>query len=353
MSSDGTAQRQKGSSVEYRSLGRTGVQVSALTLGSMLLHETPDEADAGRLFDHALDRGVNAVDTANVYGRGASEELVGRLLSRNGRRDRLVLSSKFHARMDDDDPNAAGSSRRHVIDECHASLRRLQTDHLDVYYIHRPTTQVPIDETLRALDDLVRAGKIRYIGTSSFAAWQLIESLWVSKELHLARVVVEQSPYSLVDRRVERELLPMAQSYGIGITVWSPLAGGLLTGKYAGDNWPEDARFPSTPTSAWEQRHFTPTTRALVDVVVDLANAKRCTPTQVSLAWILRRPGVSSVVLGMRTLTQLDDQLGALDVDFTDAELARIDEIAPPGRATVPYYLDDGFADWSPAQHRW
>ena len=347
------AQHEKGSSVEYRSLGRTGVQVSPLTLGSMLLHEIPDEAEAAGLFDQALERGVNAVDTANVYGRGASEELLGRLLSRSGRRDRLVLSSKFHARMDDDDPNAGGSSRRHLINECEASLRRLQTDHLDIYYIHRPTSQIPIDETLRALDDLVHAGKIRYIGTSSFASWQLIESLWVSKELHLARVVVEQSPYSLVDRRPERELLPMARSYGIGITVWSPLAGGLLTGKYAGDNWPQDARFARTPANAWEQRHFTPTTKALVDLVVEMAKAKGCTPTQLSLAWILRWPGITSVVLGTRNSSQLEDQLGALDVDFTDQELARIDEVAPPGRATVPYYLDDGYADWSPALHRW
>jgi aryl-alcohol dehydrogenase-like predicted oxidoreductase len=329
------------------------VQVSAVTLGSMLLHEIPEEADAARLLDRALDHGINAVDTANVYGRGASEERLGRLLSRSGRRDRLVLSSKFHARMDDDDPNAAGSSRRHVIDECDTSLRRLQTDHLDIYYIHRPTSRVPIDETLRALDDLVRTGKIRYIGTSSFASWQLIESLWVSKELHLSRVVVEQSPYSLVDRRVERELVPMAQSYGIGITVWSPLAGGLLTGKYAGDSWPQDARFTSEPANVWEERHFTPATRALVGVVLDMAKAKGCTPTQLSLAWILQRPGVSSVVLGTRNTTQLDDQVGAVGMDFTDEELARIDQIAPPGRATVPYYLDDGFADWSPALHRW
>jgi aryl-alcohol dehydrogenase-like predicted oxidoreductase len=319
----------------------------------MLLHEIPDEAEAAGLFDQALEQGVNAVDTANVYGRGASEELLGRLLSRSGRRDRLVLSSKFHARMDDDDPNAGGSSRRHLINECEASLRRLQTDHLDIYYIHRPTSQIPIDETLRALDDLVHAGKIRYIGTSSFASWQLIESLWVSKELHLARVVVEQSPYSLVDRRPERELLPMARSYGIGITVWSPLAGGLLTGKYAGDNWPQDARFARTPANAWEQRHFTPTTKALVDLVVEMAKAKGCTPTQLSLAWILRWPGITSVVLGTRNSSQLEDQLGALDVDFTGQELARIDEVAPPGRATVPYYLDDGYADWSPALHRW
>jgi aryl-alcohol dehydrogenase-like predicted oxidoreductase len=303
--------------------------------------------------DEALDHGVNSIDTANVYGRGASEERLGQLLNRNGRRNRLVLATKFHTRMDDDDPNAAGSSRRHVIDACDESLRRLRTDHLDIYYIHRPTSQVPIDETLGALDDLVHAGKIRYVGTSSFAAWQLIESLWVSKELHLSRVVVEQSPYSLVDRRVERELLPMARTYGIGITVWSPLAGGLLTGKYSAESWPQDARFPGTPASLWEQRHFTPSAKALVAVVIDLAAQKQCSPTQLSIGWILRRPGVSSVMIGVRNSQQLQDQLDAVAVEFSDEELARLDEIAPPGRATVPYYLDDDLADWSPALHRW
>ena len=271
--------------MDYRSLGRTGVQVSPLTFGSMLLHEVPDPADAARLLDHALGAGVNAVDTANVYGRGASEEMLGTLLHANGRRERLVLSTKVHARMNDDDPNAAGSSRRHIIEQCHASLRRLQTDHLDVYYLHRPTSAVPIDESLRALDDLVRAGKVRYIATSSFAAWQIMESLWASKDLHLERVIAEQTPYSLVDRRVERELLPMAQSYGIGITVWSPLAGGLLTGKYHAGNWPADARFASTPASGWEKRHFTEASAAVVRVVLDLAAQKGCSPTQLSLAW--------------------------------------------------------------------
>jgi len=275
------------------------------------------------------------------------------LLHANGRRERLVLSTKVHARMDDDDPNAAGSSRRHIIDQCHASLRRLQTDHLDMYYLHRPTSAVPIDESLRALDDLVRAGKVRYIATSSFAAWQILESLWVSKELHLERVIAEQTPYSLVDRRVERELLPMAQSYGIGITVWSPLAGGLLTGKYHSGNWPTDSRFASTQGSDWEKRHFTAASAAVVRVVLELAEQKNLSPTQLSLAWIMRHPAVSSVVLGVRNLQQLDDQLGATEVNFTAEDLARLDEVSAPGRAVVPYYLDDSFADWQPAQFRW
>jgi aryl-alcohol dehydrogenase-like predicted oxidoreductase len=198
--------------MEYRELGRTGVTVSAVTLGTMLFGTATDCSDAEQLLDRALDHGVNAVDTANVYGRRASEEVLGRLLGRRpGIRERLVISTKFSARMGDEDPNATGTSRRHVIEQCHASLRRLGIDDLDVYYIHRPSTTVPIDETLRALDDLVRAGTVRYIGTSSFAAWQLVEALWAAKEHHLNRPVVEQSPYSLLDRRVERELLPIPQ----------------------------------------------------------------------------------------------------------------------------------------------
>ena len=339
--------------MDYRSLGRTGVKVSVLTLGSMLLHELPDPAEAPRLLDHALDMGINSVDTANVYGRGASEELLGKLLHTGGRRDRLVLASKVHARMNEDDPNAAGSSRRHIIEQCHESLRRLKTDHLDIYYLHRPTSEIPIDETLRALDDLVRAGTVRYIGTSSFAAWQILESLWVSRDLHLERVVAEQTPYSLVDRRVERELLPMAQSYGLGITVWSPLAGGLLTGKYRADNWPTDSRFATHPTSDWEQRHFTDRSAAVVDMIIDIAAEKHCTPAQLSIAWILRHPAVSSVVLGIRSVHQLEEQLAAVMVRLTEEDLTRLDQVIPPGRAVVPYYLDDDFADWKPARFRW
>jgi aryl-alcohol dehydrogenase-like predicted oxidoreductase len=177
-----------------RPLGRTGVQVSALSLGSMLFGTATAAADAARLIDLALDRGINSLDTANVYGRGASEEAIGTALRRNGRRDRIVLASKVHARMDDDDPNAAGNSRRHVIQQCHATLKRLGVDHLDIYYIHRPSTEVPIDETLRALTDLVRTGSVRYIGASSFAAWQHLEGLWAASDYGLERFVVEQAP---------------------------------------------------------------------------------------------------------------------------------------------------------------
>lgn len=336
----------------YRSLGRTGVQVSVLSLGSMLFGTDTDTATAASLIDMALDRGVNSLDTANVYGRGASEHAVGAALRANGRRDRVVLATKVHARMDNDDPNAAGNSRRHVIEQCHASLKRLGVDHLDIYYVHRPSTQVPIDETLRALSDLVRAGKVRYIGSSSFAAWQHLEALWAARELGLDRFVVEQTPYSLLDRRVERELLPMATSYGSGIAVWSPLAGGMLTGKYRGDSRPEGSRLNSGD-SDWVRRHFVPAAFAVVEEVVALADRKGCTPTQLALAWTLVRPEISTIVLGARSAEQLADQLGALDVQLDTSDLARLDAVAPKGRAIVPYYLDDDLADWRNHRHRW
>ena len=339
--------------MDYRPLGRTGVSVTPFTLGTMLFGGAVDESDAARQLDIALDAGINSLDTANVYGRGASEELLGRILGKAGRRDRLVLASKFHCAMDDDDPNAAGSSRRHLIDQCEASLRRLGVDHLDIYYVHRPTTRVPIDETLRALDDLVHAGKIRYIGTSSFAAWQLLESLWVAKDHHLNRPVVEQTPYSLLDRRVERELLPMAQSYGIGVTVWSPLAGGLLTGKYQQGASPEGVRLTRGSDDAWSAKHFGDHVDPVVEAIVDIATDKGCTPAQLSLAWLLAQPAVSSIVLGARTADQLTEQLPAADITLDDEDLAQLDKVTPPGRAVVPYYLDDAYADFRPHLHRW
>ena len=232
--------------MEYRSLGRTGIQVSALCLGCMMFGGRTSEEDSGPIIDRALEAGINFLDTANVYGRGIREEVLGRALRRNGQRSKTILATKVHGRMADDDPNAAGNTRRHVIEQWEASLRRLQTDYIDLYQLHRPDNHIPIDETLRALDDLVRSGKVRYIGTSTHAAWQIVEALWVSKELGLNRFVTEQPPYHLLDRRIERDLVPMARTFGIGIMPWSPLAGGFLTGKYRrGETAPRDSRLQS------------------------------------------------------------------------------------------------------------
>jgi aryl-alcohol dehydrogenase-like predicted oxidoreductase len=341
--------------MEYRSLGRTGIQVSVLSLGTMLFGGTTNEADAAALVERAVDAGINSIDTANIYEHGRSEEILGRALSRTGQRKRVVLATKVHVHVDDQDPNAGGNHRRHIIEQCHASLRRLGTDYLDIFYIHRPSTQVPIDETLRALDDLVRAGYARYIGTSSFASWQILEALWAAKEYHLNRFVVEQTPYHLLDRSVERELIPMAQTYDIGLTIWSPLAGGFLSAKYRRDaTRPEVARFKATgKPNAWIDRHFVDGAFAVTELLATLAAEKGCTPTQLALAWVLRHAAVSSVVLGARTVEQLNEQLGTLDVHLTDDDVAHIDRISPPTQAIVPYYRPYGFDDLRPHRYRW
>lgn len=344
--------------MEYRSLGRTGVQVSILCLGCMNFGgKTPDD-ESMTIIDRALDSGVNFVDTANVYSRGRSEEVVGRALQRNGKRDRIVLATKVHVRMDDDDILAAGNNRRHIIQQCEASLRRLQTDYIDLYQIHRPQPGVPIDETLRALDDLIRAGKVRYIGTSTFPAWEVMESLWVSKELGLNRFVTEQPPYHLLDRSIERELVPLAQTYGLAILPWSPLARGFLTGKYQrGQEIPGDSRFGSDMQGATTyveraKQHFSDLGYNVLDVVTALAEEKNCTPSQVALAWCMRQPGITSPIVGPRTLEHFTEHLGAVDVVITDADRARLDAVSAPEQAIVPYYSGK-LIDFKPPQYRW
>src|SRR5438477_5577333 len=247
--------------MELRYLGRTGIRVSPLCLGCMMFGGKTSPEDSYKIIDRAISAGINFLDTANVYNDGRSEEVTGEALKRNGHRHHIVLATKVHGNMhkgDTLDPNQWGNSRRQIMEQCDASLKRLKTDWIDLYQIHRPHVDCPIDETLRALDDLIRAGKVRYIGTSTFAAWQIVEALWVAKELGLNRFVCDQPPYNLLDRRVERELLPMAQTFGIGIIPWSPLGGGLLTGKYDRDQPPpEDSRFAAYAQNARQRRRMT------------------------------------------------------------------------------------------------
>jgi aryl-alcohol dehydrogenase-like predicted oxidoreductase len=262
-------------------------------------------------------------------------------------RSRVVLATKVHFKMADDDPNAEGNSRRHIIDQCDASLKRLQTDFIDLYQIHRPEPEIPIDETLRALDDLIRAGKVRYIGTSTFAAWQVVESIYVSRELGLNRFVSEQPPYNLLDRSVERELAHVAQGYGIAIIPWSPLAGGFLSGKYQrGVERPKGSRF--SEMNEWSEKHFTDAAFDVLEKLSALAKSKGCTPGQLALAWITAQPAVTSPIIGPRTLEQLKDNLGSLEVTVTDEDRKKIDSFAPPGRATVVNYD----ADFRASLHR-
>lgn len=349
--------------MKYTSLGRTGVKVSQLCLGCMNFGGRTGVAEAAEIIHSALDAGLNFIDTANVYGhdpadfnqgRGRSEEIVGEALRQHNARPEVVLATKAYFPMSND-VNAQGSSRRHLIEQCEASLRRLQTDYIDLYQIHHPSNDIPIDETLRALDDLIHAGKVRYIGTSSFSAWQIMESLWVSKEHHLDRFICEQPAYNLLDRRAERELLPMAQTYGIAVIPWSPTAGGFLSGKYQrGEPVPVNSRYDEF-WQGLEQRHFSDAAYAILEVLAELGREKGCTPYQLALAWCVQQPGITSPIIGPRTRQHLEDSLNALNVQLTAEDLMRLDAVAPPGRATVPYYGYDGMAwvKWGPHKLHW
>jgi len=335
--------------VDHRPLGRTGIRVSPLCLGAMMFGGKTSPADSAAIIDRALDAGINFIDTANVYNQGRSEEAVGEALQRNGRRSQVILATKVHGRMGDD-PNAMGNTRRHIIEQCEASLRRLKTDWIDLYQVHRPQPDVPIDETLRALDDLVRSGKVRYIGSSTFAAWQLVESLWVAKEYGLERFVCEQPPYNLLDRRIDRELLPMAQAYGFGIIPWSPLAGGLLTGKYRRNAPPpEDSRYANLDANPLYRRRMNDAIWDVIEPLESLAREKGTTISRLALAWCIHQPGVTSPIIGPRTMEQLEDNLGALEVTITDEDRKAIDRIIPPGTHVAPYYE----ADWRAGAFRW
>ena len=334
--------------MEYRALGRTGVKVSEICLGAMMFGGRTQPEDGYAIIDEALDRGINFIDTANVYNQGRSEEVVGEALKRRVARDRVVLATKVHGSMDAEDPNAQGNSRRHIVQQCEASLRRLQTDWIDLYQLHRPQSDIPVDETLRAMEDLIRSGKVRYIGTSNFAAWQLVESFGVSERMGLSRFICDQPPYNLLDRRVERELLPMARTYGMAVIPWSPLGGGLLTGKYRrGDAMPEDGRF-TLSDSPLHKRRLTERLWDVIEGLMPIASEKGVTMSQLALAWVLHQPGVTSPIIGPRTMEQFEDNMEALGIQFTPDDLARIDAVSIPGDYVSPFYE----ADWGPHQYR-
>jgi aryl-alcohol dehydrogenase-like predicted oxidoreductase len=340
-----------GEAMEKRFLGRTGLRVSPLTLGCMTFGGRSDRDESEAIIDRAIGAGINFLDTANVYNAGQSEEIVGAALKKSGQRNRIVLATKVHGNMHPNDtlePTQAGNSRRAIIEQCEASLRRLQTDWIDLYQIHRPQPDTPIDETLRALDDLVRSGKVRYIGSSTFAAWQVVESLWVSKEYGLNRFVTEQPPYNLLDRRIERELIPAARTFGIGLIPWSPLAGGFLTGKYKTKGEQPDGRFADRKHIRAASLLDNPRAFEAVQRLSGVAAEKSIPVSQLALAWTVQQPGITSSIIGPRTREQLADNLAAVEVQLSREELARIDAISPPGDAVVPFYQ----AEFGPHPHR-
>lgn len=329
--------------MEYRPFGRTGLQVSPLALGCMMFGGETNQADTCSIIDRALDTGINVLDTANVYHRGRSEEFVGEALRQNQRRDRVILCSKVNGIVQEGDPNMRGSSRRHIIHQCEASLRRLRTDFLDLYQLHRPDPQTPIEETLGALDDLVRSGKVRYIGTSNFGAWEMVEALWCAQTNHLTRIVCEQPPYNLLDRRIERELVPACQTFGVALMSWSPLAGGLLTGKYrSAKEIPPGTRFAAMAANPITASRWTEASMVRINTLRPLAADKEVALSRFALAWVLQQPGVCTVLVGPRSRDQLDDYLAALAIRFTKEELQEINAAVPPGSHTSPYY-EGGF----------
>lgn len=329
--------------MDYRTFGRTGIKVSPLALGCMMFGGKTDQADTSRIIGRALDVGINVLDTANVYHEGRSEKSVGTALRGNGLRDRVILCSKVTGIVQENDPNMRGSSRRHIIAQCEASLRRLSTDYLDIYQLHRPDPATPIEESLGALDDLVRAGKVLYVGTSNFGAWELVEALWCAQTNFLNRIACEQPPYNLLDRRIERELIPASRTFGVALMPWSPIAGGLLTGKYhTGKGIPVGTRFADMASNPIAASRWTEATLARVERLLPLAATKGVSLSHFALAWVMQQPGVCSAIVGPRTLEQLDDNLQALTIRFTTEELQAIDQVAPPGSHTSPYY-EGGF----------
>src|ERR671933_256190 len=328
--------------MDHRPLGRTGVQVSPLCLGAMMFGAwgNTDHDDSVRIIHRALDAGVNFVDTADVYSRGESEEIVGKAL--RGRRDQVVLATKVHGRMGDD-PNEFGNSRRWIVREVDNSLRRLGTDWIDLYQIHRPEEETDVDETLGALTDLVRAGKVRYIGSSTFPASQIVEAQWVAERRGRERFVCEQPPYSMLVRAVEADVLPTCRRYGMGVIPWSPLAGGWLSGRWRKGQEP--------PTSSRQQRlpqrfdlSIPGNRRKLeaADALAQLADEAGMTLIEMALAFVINHPAVTAAIIGPRTMEQLESQLTAADVRLSDDVLDRIDAIVPPGTNINP--ADGGWA---------
>lgn len=331
--------------MEYRILGRTGVYVSPLCLGAMNFGGVTPEAESIQMINRALEAGINFIDTANVYNAGASEIVVGKALKEGNRREQVVLATKVNGRMGDG-PNEAGISRLHIMKACEDSLRRLQTDHIDLYQLHRPSQLIPIDETLRALDDLVRAGKVRYIGCSTFPAWMVMEALATSDRYSLARFISEQPPYNLLDRRIENELVPLCQKYGLAILPWSPLAGGILAGRYTKTGeFPEGSRAVRMGTMFVDR--ISPTAIDVALILYEVARERQMTVSQLALLWSKDQPGVTAPIIGPRTMAHLEDALAVLERKLEETDRPLLDALVHPGNAVADFHNSN---DWMKAR---
>jgi 1-deoxyxylulose-5-phosphate synthase len=323
--------------MEYRMLGRSGVLVSPLCLGTMNFGGSTNEKDSFEIMQKAVEGGINFFDTANVYNNGESERITGKFLKENNLREQIVLATKVYGKVGDL-PNQGGSTRYHIIKACEDSLQRLQTDHIDLYQLHRPPLTHPQDETLRAFDDLIRAGKVRYIGCSTHPAWMVMEALSISERFGLNRYISEQPPYNLLDRRVENELIPLCQKYGLAIIPWSPLAMGVLAGRYTQTGkYPEGSR-----AQRWDekmsQERITQRGIEVGQAVSRMAQERELTTSQLSLLWIKDQPAVTAPIIGPRTLAHLEDALGIMDKSLSESDRPLFDELVHPGNAVADFH---------------
>lgn len=316
--------------MEYRLLGGSGLKVSALSIGTVTFGNdgswgNTDLEGAQRQIDLCLDHGVNLIDTSNVYNNGLSESLVGEALATGGRRERMMVATKVRFPMGTG-PNDRGLSRHHIIQQCEASLKRLKTDSIDLYQVHAWDGQTPLEETIEALDTLVKQGKVRYVGCSNYSAWHLMKALAIADKSHRQRFVSQQIYYNLIGREAEYELIPLGHDQGVSLLVWSPLAGGWLSGKYTRNSSPDTGRqqsgFREPPIYDWEKLWD------VVDVLNEVAKAHGVTGAQVGLAWVLQRPMVTSVIMGGRTIEQFEANLKAAELKLTAEDIARLDKVS-------------------------
>ncbi len=326
--------------MDYRRLGRTGLKVSRICLGTMMFGGPTQEADSIRIMHEASDRGVNFIDTANIYTKGHSEIVIGKAIA--DRRDRVVLATKGRQPMGEG-PNDAGASRVHLVRALDESLKRLSTEYVDIYYTHAPDDQTPIEETLRAMDDMVRAGKVRYLACSNFRAWRLCEALWVSHQLNLNRFTCVQPLYNIVNRDSEVEMFPLCHEHGIGVVTYSPLARGILTGKYhIGQPFPEGSR-ASRDDKRMKEAELRDVSMDVAQRIHSYCERKGVAPSQFAIAWCLANQVVTSVIIGPRTIEQFRDNVAAAEIQIDDHDEAFIDSLVPPGEHTGKGFQDPAY----------
>jgi aryl-alcohol dehydrogenase-like predicted oxidoreductase len=326
--------------MQYRSLGRTGVMISSLCLGTMNFGRGTSEDESFRIIDAAIDSGINFIDTANNYNAGESEIIVGKALKRNGKRQQVFLATKFF-NIVGPGPNDRGHSRLHVMQAVEDSLRRLQTDHIDLYQLHRPPFAVPQDEILQALDDLVRQGKVRYIGASNFPAWKIMEGIKVSEKHNLIRYISEQPPYNLLDRRIENELVPVCEKYGLGIIPYSPIAAGILAGRYPlGAPLPAASRAAGAPMMA---QRVTRKGQEIAQKLAEMGRERGLTAGQLAYLWVKEQPGITAPIFGPRTFAQYAEAVEIADKTLSAEDQALFDELNPPGSAVADFHNNVGW----------